>query len=576
MLRFVNQLIRSSYFQSPFSEFPYLDRRLQQHFALPSGAALPFASSHCSLPLVTGDVLSPFSSLSQVIGVLKDPFRVESLSGLSEIHEQLPEMRGCVVLGVFVGLSSTVRALFVLEKTIAYWHAMKVRPYTLAVHIGPMFYIRNALHGKWVWPTTQADRITRQLQAYQSMLLVSLTRLQELWSKLHEHATHGLHASDSSAAMPDVDFGVDSSDPSDSLAVPAAAAASLIAQKANGSQDRNHSHSEPPVEVGQLVLLLDEVDKVLDVTRELLHVHRPPSHFRRHWLFYVVFFGTATYGICQAYKHAEQLQSWTQEAKEALSRFFREHVYDPLHNLYEFVRYDKHKALIDQSSVDLSEEALRNMVKDFVRDSSDPLKQVKFTVESVENSVSEGQLLAPIVEAYEGEIRHPIRNLAFGDLPRLILIQIQKQKLDVERTLLALDHLLRNNEINLELVAMTPAFLVVSFLMYQVLTYRRKTDRRVFEMIRVSLLSIERVLNRSLHSGLSEHDQGIVILGFHRVRLLITWETDVSEYFEKEGGRELLLDDLHEIVSPALTVTQRLNVVQRMFRSYPFLQFPSS
>jgi nuclear-control-of-ATPase protein 2 len=42
-------------------------------------------------------------------------------------------------------------------------------------------------------------------------------------------------------------------------------------------------------------------------------------------------------------------------------------------------------------------------------------------------------------------IKQPIRTALFDELIRLILIQVQKEKVDVEKAMLALDKLLKSN-----------------------------------------------------------------------------------------------------------------------------------
>jgi len=42
----------------------------------------------------------------------------------------------------------------------------------------------------------------------------------------------------------------------------------------------------------------------------------------------------------------------------------------------------------------------------------------------------------------------------------MMLIQVQKQKVDVERGMLALDQLLKSNELNFQLMATIPAILL--------------------------------------------------------------------------------------------------------------------
>ncbi|MQM15500.1 hypothetical protein Taro_048445, partial [Colocasia esculenta] len=59
---------------------------------------------------------------------------------------------------------------------------------------------------------------------------------------------------------------------------------------------------------------------------------------------------------------------------------------------------------------------------------------------------------------YERELIHPLQNLIGGELPRALLIQVQKLKLDLEMAMLELDQILKANEINFAILAALPAF----------------------------------------------------------------------------------------------------------------------
>lgn len=73
-----------------------------------------------------------------------------------------------------------------------------------------------------------------------------------------------------------------------------------------------------------------------------------------------------------------------------------------------------------------------------------------------QDSNSFAEPLTIILQDYERALRLPIKNLFFGHLLRLLLIQVQKSKVDLERAMLALDQLLRSNELSFELMAILP------------------------------------------------------------------------------------------------------------------------
>ena len=60
------------------------------------------------------------------------------------------------------------------------------------------------------------------------------------------------------------------------------------------------------------------------------------------------------------------------------------------------------------------------------------------------------------------------RTASLGDLVRLMLIQVQKTKVDVEVAMAALDKLLKANELNFTLLTVVPAVIVLALLAGQV------------------------------------------------------------------------------------------------------------
>ena len=84
------------------------------------------------------------------------------------------------------------------------------------------------------------------------------------------------------------------------------------------------------------------------------------------------------------------------------------------------------------------------MVVDFAKDQGiTSEKELTF----IASQVSKGDMSA-VLNAYESEIKSPLKNLVTGDLIRALFIQIQKAKVDGELAISALDKLLKSNELN--------------------------------------------------------------------------------------------------------------------------------
>lgn len=91
--------------------------------------------------------------------------------------------------------------------------------------------------------------------------------------------------------------------------------------------------------------------------------------------------------------------------------------------------------------------------------------------------------LGLILRHYEEDIKAPIRSVLMGDLIRLVLIQVQRSKVDLETAMLALDKLLKSNELNFELLAVLPLvgllLLVYGRAREAIQRLRKRTSRQI-------------------------------------------------------------------------------------------------
>jgi len=106
-----------------------------------------------------------------------------------------------------------------------------------------------------------------------------------------------------------------------------------------------------------------------------------------------------------------------------------------------------------------------------------------------------------VMQSYENEMRHPLRNLLMGQLVRSLLIQVQRLKLDTEAAMLELDQILRANELSISLVAAVPALAISWGLLvglYRWLQPRAPDAKRAAVPCRMALVDLERSLAHAL------------------------------------------------------------------------------
>lgn len=301
--------------------------------------------------------------------------------------------------------------------------------------------------------------------------------------------------------------------------------------------------------------------------QDCLYLYQTPGHFARHWVKYSVAVIAAFFATRYVYQHIDEVNSWAINARDAAIRFYHNNVENPLKNMYSVIRYDRHQQLLDPVSLESSVHSLQNMMTDYAMEN---YKLDSSQLEKIRVQAQRGDL-SLIMSEYERELKNPIRNVIFGDMARLMLVQLQKQKVDLERTLVAMDKLLRSNEINFELIALIPAVLVSLIAVYNILTFRRVQDRRLYQQMRYMLLAVEKILNANnnrAREALSDESQGLVYMYVYRMGNLMQHKYTLLNISEE---RYDFYEDLKEVDSDEMEIQQRLNTVQRMFRCYSFL-----
>lgn len=148
----------------------------------------------------------------------------------------------------------------------------------------------------------------------------------------------------------------------------------------------------------------------------------------------------------------------------------------------------------------------------------------------------------------------------------------------------AIDELFNANQVNLQLLAVTPAVLSVALL--QILlrttltTIRSSTKGRFVEStwavhkeLRSGMRALEKLLSlssayNSVTGDLTSSERGHMMSVLYRLQNTLVLH---SSRFDDVSLR-LLQEDLREIASSQLSVAQQLALVDRILRSYPFFQ----
>jgi len=192
-----------------------------------------------------------------------------------------------------------------------------------------------------------------------------------------------------------------------------------------------------------------------------------------------------------------------------------------------------------------------------------------------------------------------MQNLVSGRIARLVLIQLQFVKKELLVAMQAIDELFNANQVNLQLLAVTPAILaifatqifgrtVISAIKSSSRGKALDTTAAVHRDLRSSMRELERALTLSpaYHSSseyiatnftvdFSNETFGIEERG-HLLSILfrVQWLLAVSSSNFESVHLKRLQEDLRDIATWSLSIQQRLCIIDRIYKAYPIMQPP--
>lgn len=215
--------------------------------------------------------------------------------------------------------------------------------------------------------------------------------------------------------------------------------------------------------------------------------------------------------------------------------------------------------------------------------------------------------MSPISQEYERELRRPIQNIVSGRIARVVLIQLQFVKKELLVAMQAIDELFNANQVNLQIMAITPAVLSVFLLQRAskmiisaiVSSSRGKSIESssvIYRDLRLGIRELEKLfyMTSSASVGSVESEDrirntdsirnieliqeskefldsltyGKMMSILHRLHSILVLN---STQFTQEILR-LLQEDLRDLSIPKLKISQRILLLERISRTYPFLQ----
>ncbi|KNE66760.1 hypothetical protein AMAG_11255 [Allomyces macrogynus ATCC 38327] len=285
--------------------------------------------------------------------------------------------------------------------------------------------------------------------------------------------------------------------------------------------------------------VLARLTTVPPVWSAAIQTHRRPNAVVRWWL------PVVTAALCSTVA-AQQVQvSWPtliaagRAAVEFCQHAVADYIVKPARDVFETVRHREHRlAVMGAKSLASDLASLERMVVEYATTT----KVANVDPDAIRAAVRDGDLSVVLTD-YEAAIQRPVVNAVAGPLLTLMLIQVQKSKVDLELAMAALDKLLKSNELNFGFLALVPTVVVAWAAAKGLSTWfgRRvgrsaRAARRVF---RQGVWRVDRLLSQ--HAESEAMRLGLILVEVNWLKSLVPSLGVPSE------AQDQLLVDLHDL-----------------------------
>ncbi|EQC28707.1 hypothetical protein SDRG_13580 [Saprolegnia diclina VS20] len=314
---------------------------------------------------------------------------------------------------------------------------------------------------------------------------------------------------------------------------------------------------------------------------ETLRPCQIPHFLRRRWWQLSLAGLGALAGASYLVKNRQALGHWMQTVQHAVRDFVGDHLVTPLSAIVGEVILNKKACIQDPRALEDSRESLQRMLADFIRDTNPSLPS------SQQLALAQAMDMSVVSLQFEKELPRALKNIVTGDIVRMMLIQIQFIKKELMVAMKAIDELMDANQLNLQMMATVPMFLVAGGVYALVSrlssTFLRFTSARIYDdpatvatTMRYTLRDIERLLNMQNTSAAASHSAN-ASLGVRDLGLLVVLLNDLRSLYDRNRGyfdedeQKRFEEDLSDLVGDQMLVAQQLAVIQRMHHSHSFL-----
>ena len=289
-----------------------------------------------------------------------------------------------------------------------------------------------------------------------------------------------------------------------------------------------------------------------------------PSFITRYWIPILLIVFYAPSQSRNIYDNRYEILHWVKyNGIEPVKGFFVNWVIKPINEMLNILRSDDEITLTSRDSLKSDVNSLESMVYEFAQDNG-----IETTPDLVKQDIKNGDMKL-VMSRYENEIRRPIKYIISGSLLRLILIQVQKGKVDGAVALSGIDKLLKSQQLVFGIVSMSPS-LIILYQAYKYLTLAKPllvngkqlsiVCLKCLSNVESLLISLLRKKGKALTDDPDTHEGELLI---EIINLILCSEPLVPKELHEDW-----IEDLNELNNSDFDIETRLKLVQRVWNVY--------
>lgn len=223
----------------------------------------------------------------------------------------------------------------------------------------------------------------------------------------------------------------------------------------------------------------------------------------RNWMRMVAAAMVATpvayYGVRSL--RSEEAAAQLKSVYESLASYFQSWAWAPAKAALRALTHVRPDAEHQRQYLEAEKDLTAKVVSDFIKDRRPNITPEELHV--IEEAARNGDLSA-IHQAHADAVKRPIYNFLFGPLVRLMLIQLQQQKMAVTGVLISTDEVLESNDFNFKMLALAPVVLGVWGGISAFATYRKSKKGPLYSRLKICWRDLSRLLEQAEGSGVAE------------------------------------------------------------------------